>query len=132
MSRIDKYEPNIGGTRAPLNAAWTSGDLNTVFAVGLNASGRVVKGAGNTGIIGLLVLTKAKPVGAIVDVMQFCDIVEFPGVAGTVYYGDGVTGVVAAGVAGGGAPASGAGTGAGSKKVGATVEADRLVGRVVI
>lgn len=131
-ARIDKYEPLTGGTRAPLNAATVVGDLGVLFGVGLNANGRVVKGAGNTGIIGVLCNSSAKNAGAIVDVAQDCDIVELPGlVAGTVYWADGVTGLLAAGIVGTGAiPASGTGSTAGSQRIGFTVEADRLVVRV--
>lgn len=92
MARYDKYEPNTGGHRAPLAADWLQADLNKVFAVGLDAQGRVVKGAGNTGVIGVLVLTKIVRAGKIVDVMQDGEIVEMDVnhagiVAGTRYYG---------------------------------------------
>lgn len=132
MPRIDKYEPLTGGTRAPLNVATVPGDLGVIFGVGLNANGRVVKGAGNTGIIGLMCNSSAKNVGAIVDIAQDCDIVDATGlVAGTVYWVDGVTGLLGAGAVGTGAvPAAGAGSTTGSQRAGFTVEADRLVVRV--
>ena len=49
----------MGGFRAPLAANFPSADLEKIFGVGLNASGQVVKGAGASGIVGVLVLTKA-------------------------------------------------------------------------
>lgn len=120
MARYDKYEPMSGGFRAPLAAAWPAGDLNEVVPVGLDASGRVVKGAGNTGVIGVVVLTKVLAAGKIVDVMQDGEIVEMDKnhagiVAGTRYYGS----------------AAGALTTVNTDKpLGWTVEATRLVVRV--
>ena len=92
MARYDKYEPLTGGFRAPLAADWLAADLNEVFAVGLNANGEVVKGSGNTGVIGVLVLTKVLAAGKVVDVMQDGEIVEMDVnhagiIAGTRYYG---------------------------------------------
>jgi hypothetical protein len=126
VSRIDKYEPLTGGTRAPLAAAWPANRLSEVVPVGLDANGKVVLVVGNTGFIGVVVLTQALSANSIVDVMQDGDIVEFPGVAGTNYFVDGTDGSVDAG--------TGTGTntgpvGAGSKKIGYTVEATRLVVR---
>lgn len=116
MSRYDKYEPMSGGHRAPLAAAWNGADLNTVFAVGLDANGRVVKGSGNTGVIGVLVLTKAKNAGDIVDVMQDGEIVEAPGLtAGTRYYGSAAGDLTTVNT---------------DVPLGWTVEADRLVVRM--
>lgn len=122
MARIDKYEPMTGGTRAPLAAAWPAGDLNKVVGVGLDANGRVVRGAaGNTGFIGLVCLTQVKNAGDIVDVAQDADYVEMTGLAaGTTYYLD------AAGALTATAPAAGVS----GVRVGFTVEATRLVARV--
>lgn len=79
-----------------LASDWLAADLEKVYGVGLDTSGRVVKGPGNTGIIGVIVLTKARKAGEIVDVMTSGEIVEFGetvgdagtdyGVAGTAYY----------------------------------------------
>jgi len=117
----------VGGFRAPLAANFASADLEKVFGVGLNASGQVVKGDGASGIVGVLVLTKAWGAGSIVDVMTSGEIVEFgptagdPGVdfgdAGTVYFADGSTGAV-----------SDSGS-AGDVRVGHTVEGTRLIVR---
>ena len=100
MGRYDKYDPKVGGFRAPLAADFLAANLEKVLGVGLDSSGRVVLGAGNTGVLGLLVLTKARKAGEIVDVMTSGEIVEFGpsdaesvpgtdfGTAGTVYYSD--------------------------------------------
>jgi hypothetical protein len=126
VARIDKYVPEVSGTRAVLHTPLAGGDLDTVIGVGLNANGRAVKGPGNTGIIGLLVnSSKSNKAGDIVDVMSLGDIVgtttEFP--AGTVFTVTDATGVVAAEA--GANPT----IGAGKSYVGHTVEAGRLVVR---
>lgn len=122
MANYDKYDPKAGGFRAPLNADWDPADLKKVIGVGLNANGNLVKGAGNSGLIGVIVLTEVLHAGDIVDTMTAGEIVDFsgtggPGVAGTVYYADPATGVVNATSA------------AGKSRVGHTVKADRLVVR---
>lgn len=118
MSRYDKYDPTDGGFRAPLAAATVAGQEWVAKAVGLDASGRVVLGAGNTGIIGVYVPHGLKAAGDIVDVMTEGEIVEMTGqTAGTV-----VSAAVADGTLGA--------AGVGKPKVGFTVEATRLVVRV--
>ena len=119
MARYDKYDPRDGGFRAPLAADWLQADLNKVFAVGLDAQGRVVKGSGNSGIKGVLVLTKIVHANKVVDVMTDGEIVEMDVnhagiVAGTSYFGS----------------AAGAlNTTATDMPIGFTVEATRLVVR---
>jgi hypothetical protein len=76
MARYDKVVPGAGAHRAPLGVAWLAADLNKIFGVGLNSSGQLVKGAGTSGVIGVLVLDKAKAVGEIVDYMNAGEIVE--------------------------------------------------------
>lgn len=126
MARIDKYDPISGGFRAPLAAdlpaTAKTGDGNPI-GVGLDVNGRVVPGAGNTGQTGLLVTTKDMRAGDIVDVMTEGEIVEFAGVSGTAYSAANADGALAPIAAGGVA-------GAGTIKVGYTVEATRLVVRV--
>jgi len=124
VARYDKYDPVSGGFRAPSAIAWVEADLAKIFAVGLDTSGNVVKGGGNTGIIGVIVLTKAKAIGEIVDVMTSGEIVGAAlsdgttGLtAGTAYYGVIASGLLSA-------------TATANKKVGHTVEAGRLVVRV--
>lgn len=116
MARYDKYDPVSGGFRAPLNADWADGDVGLVFGVGLNSSGRVVKGAGQTGVRGVLVVdAKGYKAGDIVDVMTNGEIVEVASLAaGTRYVANTGTGVLAT---------------ATGTEVGYTVEATRLVVR---
>lgn len=117
MARYDKYGPRAGGFRAPFAAAYTG--AAAPIGVGLDANGRVVAGAGQTGIIGVL----AKPDNAnqfeITDIMTSGEIVEFTtGVAGTVYTANTTTGAITT------AAASVTQT-----PIGFTVEADRLIVR---
>jgi len=116
VARYDKYEPYAGGFRAPLAADWSKDDLSTAFGVGLNANGQVVKGAGNTGVLGILILTKAYKAGHVIDVQTDGEVVEFGGTAGTVYFADATTGVIST-------------TNTGTR-VGHTVEGGRLITRV--
>ena len=77
MSRYDKYDPKTGGYRGTLAADWLAADVEHAVAVGHDANGRVVKGAGVSGVKGVLVLTKAYKAGTRIDVMTDGDIVEF-------------------------------------------------------
>lgn len=124
MPRIDKYDNVSGGFRAPLaadQAALTGaiGGATGPLGVGLDVNGRVVPGAGTTGIKGVLVTTRDMKAGDIVDVMTAGEIVEFGGAAGTVYTANTGTGII-----------SNAAQAAAQKVVGYTVEASRLVCRV--
>lgn len=95
----------------------------------LNASGAVAKGtAGQSGFVGVVVLSKMKFAGDVVDVFRIAEITEFdrsgpnntafaPAVAGQVYYAN------ATGAAETAAPAAGANKG----RIGHTVEAGRLI-----
>lgn len=118
MARIDKYQPVAGGFRAPLNAAYTG--AAAPIAVGINSSGRVVVGAGATGIVGVICSPYDKAAGDIIDVMTNGELVEFGGAAGTMYTANTTTGVITSGAAS-----------ATQFKVGFTVEADRLIVRCV-
>jgi hypothetical protein len=85
--RYDKYDPIAGGFRAALEA-----DLAKIAAtangigVGLNSSGLVVPGAGISGVVGVVCVTRDMKAGDIVDVMTDGECVEAvsPIVAGTV------------------------------------------------
>jgi hypothetical protein len=130
MARIDKTDSAVGVVRAPLNFNIVPGDYDTLIGVGLNGQGRIVRGAGQTGIIGVINPSKARTkIGQITDIFVLGDVVDCTGLAaGTTYWADGTTGALVAGVATtGAAPAAGAGSTAGSVKIGFTVEADRLV-----
>lgn len=106
MARYDKYDPKAGGARAPLAANWPAEDVGKLYGVGINSQGQVVKGAGNTGIVGVLTLTKAYKAGYVADIMTNGHIVEFgptdgdPGVdfgdPGTAYYADPDSGEIVA------------------------------------
>jgi hypothetical protein len=125
VARYDKYDPISGGFRAPLAADW-AGALGVPVGVGLDANGRVVPGAGASGVLGVVVIdgqvnssgvrSNVKRAGDVVDVMTAGEIVDNTGLAaGTKYYADGTAGAV--------------GTDATDAYVGHTVEAQRLVVR---
>jgi hypothetical protein len=117
MARYDKYEPKAGGFRAVLEAAIDGADIGVPLGVGLNASGRVVKGGGTTGVLGVLVVDSAKAAGDVVDVMTAGEVVDVDGLtAGTVVYADAATAAL--------------GTDNTDTRIGHTAEASRLVVRV--
>jgi hypothetical protein len=122
MARFDVIEPYSGSFRAVLAADWVAAD-GTPVAVGLDSTGKVVPGAGNTGIVGIVVLVKRhKKAGDVVDIMTHGQCLEV---------GDtGFTGR-AAGIAVYAVPASGALTNVATAniKIGYMVESDRLVVR---
>lgn len=92
MARYDKYDPVDGGFRALLAANWTGSD--TPFGVGLDVDGHVVKGAGVTGVVGVLIKTGDALAGQPVDIMRDGEIVEFGGDPATLYYAHVGTGVI--------------------------------------
>lgn len=136
MARYDKYDPKVGGFRAPLAADFDPDLLEHVVAVGLDTDGMVLTNGpdnkGTTGLIGCIILTKARKAGDIVDVMTSGEINEFGpydasdpsdpeagvdfGDAGSVYYGHNDGSVDTTGDAG-------------SVRIGHTVEATRLIVR---
>lgn len=116
MARFDKYNPVSGGFRAPLNASYT-GSANVV-GVGINGSGKVVVGAGVTGVIGAICSPLSKNAGDIIDVMTDGEIVQAALVAGTLYTVNTTSGAV-----------SSAAPSATQTPLGWTVEADRLIVR---
>jgi hypothetical protein len=77
VARYDKYEPKVSGGRARLANDWLPQDVDKVVGVGLNASGLVVKGAGVTGILAVLICSKIERAGTVVDLMDKGDIVDF-------------------------------------------------------
>lgn len=55
--RWDKYDGYIGNFRAPLAAnVDPASEANRVLAVGVNSSGAVVIGSGQTGIVGVMIV----------------------------------------------------------------------------
>lgn len=116
MARYDKYDPISGGFRAPLAAAIASADAGKVQAVGLDANGRAVVGAGATGVLAVLVVDQAKAAGDVVDCMTQGEIVDVTGMtAGTKRYGSAAGAVTTTNT---------------DVYLGHTVEATRLVVRV--
>jgi hypothetical protein len=111
MARIDKYDPVDGGFRAPLAGAWAG--QAAPIGVGLDVNGRVVPGAGQTGIVGVLCKPDAAAAGSVVDIARDAELVEFNGVPGTVYYAADADGAIST-------------TDTGTV-VGFTVEASRLI-----
>jgi hypothetical protein len=119
MARYDKYDPKAGGFRAALAADLTKTAEGNPIGVGLDTNGRVVPGAGNTGVVGVVVTVKDMKAGDIVDVMTAGEIVEMTGAtAGTVLTALTTTGVLGTAAAD-----------ATHIRVGHTVEATRLVVR---
>lgn len=118
MPRFDKYGPIAGGFRGLLAANYTG--ATAVIGVGIDASGHVVVGAGQTGIVGVINSPLDKKAGAVIDVMTSGEIVEMGLVAGTVYTANTTTGVV-----------SSAAASATQKVVGFTVEGGRLIVRML-
>lgn len=94
MPRFDKVEPKGGSFRAPLNFAIASGDVGTVVGVGLDANGRCVKGAGTSGVVGVICPSRVMAAGEPIDVMTSGEIVDTSLTAGARYYADAVTGVL--------------------------------------
>lgn len=93
MSRFDKYEPRVGGFRAPLAAAITgtpagqavdgvygeTGDIGKVFCVSIHTTGRVVRTgiAALTAIVGVICPVRPMAAGEMIDVMTSGEIVDF-------------------------------------------------------
>ena len=129
MSRFDQIQPKAGSFRAHLAAAVPANLVERLWGVGLDADGRIVKGAGQSGIVGVTVQTKEYAAGKRIDVMTHGQVVEFQPTAvdpgegnvgdpGTVYFADDTTGDI-----------SDTG-GAGTTRIGHTVEGQRLIVRV--
>lgn len=122
MPRFDKVEPKGGAFRAPLNFAIAAIDVGVVVAVGLDVNGRVVRGAGQSGICAVICPSNQMATGDPIDCMTDGEIVDMTLVAGTAYYGVDATGVVEAV-----APIAGAN----KVRIGQTVQTWRLIVRVM-
>lgn len=87
MSRYDKYEPRAGGFRAVLNAAIAAADVGKIYAVGINASNRVIRTgiASTADIAGVICAVRPMVAGEVVDVMTSGEIVEATETAGTAF-----------------------------------------------
>lgn len=122
MARFDHADSTIGIVRAPIDANFVEGDWDEVIPVGINGVGHAVKGAGQTGVIGVVVPGRTVyRAGQICDIMQKGDIVDVEGLdAGTKYYADATGALTDAADDGEAEPTA-------NTYVGYTVEADRLV-----
>lgn len=121
MPRFDKVEPKGGSFRAPLAIAIAAVDVGVVYGVGLDVNGKVVRGAGQTGVVGVICPSNVLAINDPIDVMTDGEIVDVALAAGTKYYINTATGVLETA-----APAAGT-----NKPVaGHTVQAWRLIVRV--
>jgi hypothetical protein len=122
VPRYDKYEPYGGGFRAALAAGVIDANKMIAYGVGLDTSGRVVLGVGNTGIIGVMIAHNVKAIGDIVDVMTQGEIVDATGLtAGTKLTANTTTGAI-----------SNAATSTTQVPIGWTVAATRIVVRTAV
>lgn len=136
MARFDKSDPINSTFRAHVAVDYPDADLGKLFGFGLDSAGKCVKGAGQTGIIGVTVVTE-KP-GVVgprrdvsrIDIMRSGCITDFgPSTAGKVPGVDfGVAGTKYFALTDGTITATPA---LGAVYVGQTVEPDRLEVNVV-
>ena len=119
-ARVDKTDSAVGVVRGTLSADITSGSWNKMIAVGINSSGKVVVGAGQSGIKGIVIVDGTNwRAGSRCDIFKLGEIVLSGAdilVAGTSYTANTTTGVVSSTAASGTQIACGY-----------TVEADRFV-----
>lgn len=87
MARIDKYEPNVGGFRAPLGFAPATADVGRITPVQINAVGAVIKSAAAL-CAAVICMDELLAEGDAVDCMTSGEIVDVvPAlVSGSVYY----------------------------------------------
>jgi len=134
MARIDKSNPFNSTFRAFIAADFPDANLGKLYGVGLDATGKVVIGAGVDGIVGVMVITE-KPgmVGPLrqvarIDVMKSGEVTDFgptTGVPGTDF---GTAGLAFYAAANGNISSTWA---SGSTYVGHCVEPDRLIVNVI-
>jgi len=123
MAQVDKTDSAVGVVRALIATDFDSEDFDTVIPVGLDASGHCVKGAGQTGVIGVVIPGRTvHRAGQVADIFKLADIVECADLsAGTKYYAT-AAGALTADLDDGEDPVVETYT-----YVGFTVEADRLI-----
>jgi hypothetical protein len=130
MARIDKYSGVTGGFRAPLAAAIAAASVGGVFAVSLDATGKVVIGtAAQSGFVGVICPDKVFAAGDVIDVMTQGEIVEFTTGANGAAFAPAVAGQVYTANASGAIQTTIPAAGVNYDRVGHTVEATRLVVR---
>lgn len=129
MARVDKYDPITGGFRAHVAANFPDANIGKLYGWGLDSSGKAVIGAGQSGVLGVWVVTE-KPgvVGPLrevarIDIMREGCITDFCATAGVPGVDVGVAATKYYCAADGTISSTG---GAGRYYVGATVEPDRL------
>jgi hypothetical protein len=119
-ARIDKTDSAVGVVRGVLNADVASGSWNKPLGVGINASGKVVLGAGTSGIVGIIIVDSTNyRAGSRCDIFKLGEVVLTSTdilVAGTNYTANTTTGVITS-----------AAVSASQIQIGYTVEADRLI-----
>ena len=129
MARVDKYDPITGGFRAHIAENFDDTKIGKLYGWGIDANGKAVIGAGQSGVVGVWVVTERPGVvGPLrevsrIDIMRegcitdFCATADTPGVdvgvAGTKYFCNAAGEISTTG-------------GAGTYYVGCTVEPDRL------
>jgi hypothetical protein len=87
MARYDKYEPRAGGFRAPLEALIAAADVGKIYAVAVNASGRVIRTgiAATADIVGVICAVRPMNARDVIDVMTAGEILEATETAGTAF-----------------------------------------------
>lgn len=119
-ARVDKTNSQVGVVRAPLNADIAEADWNKVIGIGINSSGKAVKGAGQSGLVGIAIFDRTNyRAGTPCDIFRLAEVIVWGTellAAGTVYTLNTTTGVLS------NTAASGT-----QIRAGYTVEADRLI-----
>ena len=85
MGRYDKYDPKVGGFRAPLAADFDPDNLEKVLGVGLDTNGRVVVGAGANWRAWFVCSYQARKAGEVIDVMTSGEITNLDRVMKTLF-----------------------------------------------
>lgn len=75
-ARVDKTNSQVGVVRAPLNADIADTEWNQVRGVGINSSGKVVLGAGQTGIVGIAIFDRTNcKANTPVDIFKLAEVI---------------------------------------------------------
>jgi hypothetical protein len=97
-ARIDKTESSVGVVRGTLNIDIPQADWNKLRAVGVNGSGKVVLGAGTSGVRGIAVFDRTNyRAGQRCDIFKLGEFVLTDAdilAAGTSYTANTTTGVI--------------------------------------
>jgi len=119
-ARVDKTESSVGVVRGTLNIDIPQAEWNKMRAVGVNSTGKIVLGAGQSGIRGIAIVDRTNyRAGRRVDIFKLGEIILDGAdllVAGTAYTANTTTGVI-----------SSAAASASQIAIGYTIEADRFV-----